>query len=227
VEGGRRTVTDLEPGTSVPGGVTRYRRRPVVVEMLEWTGANAEAVREFCGRGAEGWRFEPPAGAGRAAVWNDQEHAWIPLAVGHRVVKGALGEVWPISPEAVAATYEPADGPTIAAAGPAPDDTPEVSATAPERTEPRPAPSSSGEAIAYAALDRAIQRMRIAEAEVLTMRTELASAQNAIGQVLRKAGSWQMQGGVITTWAVARWLTDALAPWTGKGRSEEGDGREH
>jgi hypothetical protein len=106
-------------------------------------------------------------------------------------------------------------------AGPAPDDTSGVSATAPERTEPRPAPSSSGEAIAYAALDRAIQRMRIAEGEVLTLRTELASAQNAIGQVLRKAGSWQMQGGVITTWAVAQWLTETLAPWTGEVRSEE------
>ena len=43
-------------------------------------------------------------------VWNDQESAWIPCPVGHSVVKGRLGEFYPISPAAIAETYEPADG---------------------------------------------------------------------------------------------------------------------
>jgi hypothetical protein len=98
-------------------------------------------------------------------------------------------------------------------AGTAPDGTPGVSAAAPGRTGPHADPSSSGEAIAYAALDRAVERMRTAEGRLL-------DAQNAIGQVLRKAGSWQMEGGQFAD--VARWLLDALGPWTGRTRSEEG-----
>jgi hypothetical protein len=166
-----------------------------------------------------------------------------------------------------AITPAPADGPAIAAAGSAPDDTSRVSA-APQRhpplraggcwlcgglggiaihitwteargngkplwtaheypsddahpVEPCPvcaAPSSPESPIVHAATERAIQRMRTAEGEVFTLRTELASAQNAIGQVLRKAGSWQMQGGGLDAVAVARWLTDTLGPWTGQGR---------
>jgi hypothetical protein len=217
-------MSSPEPGISVPEGVTRWRRRPVVVEMLEWTGENAEAMRQFCGRGAEGWRFEPPAGAGRAAVWNDQEHAWIPLGIGHRVVRGALGEVYPVSPEAVAATYEPADGPVVAATpsgevGPGAD-TSRALAGADDEARRDPAPSSSGEAIVHAALERAVERMRIAEGEVLMLRTELASTQNAIGTVLRKSYSVRLEEDGPDAVAVG-WLLDALGPWTGRERSEE------
>jgi len=85
------------------------------------------------------------------------------------------------------------------------------------------APSSSGEAIAYAALERAIERMCIAEGEVLTLRTELASAQNAIGQVIRKAQSVRLEKGGEEAVGVD-WLLEELGPWTGETRSGEGEG---
>ena len=102
------TTPDPQPPVPAVPGETRYRKKPVVVETVLWDGTNVDELREFCGSGPEGFLFEPPAGVGRAAVWNDQEHAWIPLPAGHRVVRGLLGEVYPISPEALAATYEPA-----------------------------------------------------------------------------------------------------------------------
>jgi hypothetical protein len=219
-----KTMSEPKPDAPVPEGVTRWRKRPVVVDAIRWTGDNLAEVLEFAGGPYFGAvppedRTEDPDMT--AEVFDKLHSTWVHVYDGQWIIRGVQGELYPIAADVLVATYEPVDGTVAVAAGSVPDDTPEVFAAAPERTEPRPAPSSPGEAIAYAALDRAIQRMRTAEGEVFAVRTELASAQNAIGQVLRKAGSWQMQGGVITTWAVARWLTDTLAPWTGEVRSEE------
>jgi hypothetical protein len=87
-------------------GIRRYRKRPVEVETLEWTGANLEAIRAFAGNE----NLSRPGGAGDLSVWNEQEYDWITVPFGHSIVKGKLGELYPISPEAIAATYEPVDG---------------------------------------------------------------------------------------------------------------------
>ena len=90
--------------------MTRYRKKPVTVETMPWTGDNFAAVREFAGDSAQ-LLTQPYLGLPDVLeVWNDQESAWIPCPVGHSVVKGRLGEFYPISPAAIAETYEPADG---------------------------------------------------------------------------------------------------------------------
>lgn len=99
-------VEPAEPETgSTSQGVTRYRKRPVIVETIRWAGTNLPAIRTFAGEG----NVSCPAG-GHLEVWNDQESAWIPCPLGHSVVKGRLGEFYPISPAAIAETYEPAGG---------------------------------------------------------------------------------------------------------------------
>jgi hypothetical protein len=82
--------------------VTR-RKKPIAVETLEWTGLNAEEMRAFCGDAFD-WRPE-----WTAKVWNMQEGCAIDLRVGHHVVKGPLGELYPLSPAALELTYEPAE----------------------------------------------------------------------------------------------------------------------
>lgn len=91
--------------TSTPQGVTRYRKKPVTVDTIRWTGTNLPAIRAFAGDD----NVMCPAG-GDLEVWNDQESAWIPCPLGHSVVKGRLGEFYPISPAVITETYEPADG---------------------------------------------------------------------------------------------------------------------
>ena len=49
------------------------------------------------------------------------------------------------------------------------------------------------------------------------LKSRLADADNAIGQVLRHAWSWRMQGGLLDVEHVARVLLDELGPWTGAG----------
>lgn len=82
-------------------GVKRFRKKPVEVETLEWTGSNLDAIRAFAGP----VNVSCPGG-GELAIWNDQEDGWIPCPLGHSVVKGKLNEFYPISPAAIAATYD-------------------------------------------------------------------------------------------------------------------------
>jgi hypothetical protein len=88
-------------------GVKRYRKKPVEVQTLEWTGRNLDAIRAFAGE--ERLRYLAGVEDETLHIWNDQENGWIPCPAGHSVVEGRLGEFYPISPAAIAATYEPAE----------------------------------------------------------------------------------------------------------------------
>jgi hypothetical protein len=92
----RMTAMTEQPEAPAPG-VTRWRRKPVEVEALKWTGENAEAIREFTGAPG-GWSLVP---AGWYAVRGEDAYPVL------------------IDPGDLAARYEPA-GETGAPAGPAP-----------------------------------------------------------------------------------------------------------
>jgi hypothetical protein len=63
-----------------------------------------------------------------------------------------------------------------------------------------------------------------AAGEAAGLRSQLASAQNAIGQLIRWSQSVLMEEGRAARKRFARWLLDELAPWTGQERSEEESG---
>ena len=94
---GAALITPAEPA------VKHYRKKPVTVATLEWTGSNIAALREFTGD-----RGYLDRTSGPLRVWNTEEGDWITCPVGHSVVRGRLGEFYPISPAALEATYEPA-----------------------------------------------------------------------------------------------------------------------
>lgn len=95
--------------------IVERTKRPVTVRTRLWTGLNVEEMREFCGLfpgGSVPLFAEPDPADGvyaSARVWNDQEHCWINVPVGHHLVAGPLGEFYPISPAALEETYEPLD----------------------------------------------------------------------------------------------------------------------
>lgn len=88
------------PGTD---GITWWVKKPVQVALLQWTGKNWPAVQRFAGK-----YLTLLADGDVLLLWNEQESCWIRCPLGHYVAKGPLGEVYPISPQALAATYEPA-----------------------------------------------------------------------------------------------------------------------
>jgi hypothetical protein len=82
----------------------RWKKR-LPIEVLPWDETNFKQVREFAGKDRHG-TWNARLDAGLLSVWNDQECAWIAIPVGHRVVKGALGELYPLSPKAYSDTTE-------------------------------------------------------------------------------------------------------------------------
>lgn len=92
------------------GGVQWFRKRPALVPAVPWDGGSREAVEAFAVSpdGRECWRWRDDGGL---ELWNGQEGAWIPCPAGHHVMRGVLGEFYPVSPAALAGTFDPAGGP--------------------------------------------------------------------------------------------------------------------
>jgi len=80
-----------------------FRKKPVVIEALQWTGANVDEVLGFILAQASAYRevdhaimIETREGTMRA-----DRNDWI--------IKGVKGEFYPCKPDIFAATYEPVD----------------------------------------------------------------------------------------------------------------------
>lgn len=90
-----------------------YRKKPVTVSAIRWEGGATDALDEFCGlhwtradaRGVP-WPFDD---AEEVVIYNTLERCWIPCAVGHWIIRGVKGELYPCEHETFIATYEPAD----------------------------------------------------------------------------------------------------------------------
>lgn len=79
----------------------KYRKKPVVIEAVQWRGDNANEVLDFA---------HPTIGV---EVINDQ--VFIPTLEGAMrgdvkdwIIRGVKGELYPCKPEIFEATYEPA-----------------------------------------------------------------------------------------------------------------------
>jgi hypothetical protein len=87
----------------------KFRKRPIVVEAVQWTGHNVAEVTEFAGtyfRTVE-YRADDPQ---RTAEVFDVLHAsWMGLRNGQWVIKGIKGEFYPHDEDTFAEVYEPVD----------------------------------------------------------------------------------------------------------------------
>lgn len=79
----------------------KYRKKPVVIEAVQFTGENAQEI--------VGW-IEEPAAINRAGDIRihtlEGDHRARP---GDWIIRGVKGEFYPCKPEIFEATYEPAD----------------------------------------------------------------------------------------------------------------------
>jgi len=81
-------------------GAMKFRKKPVVIDAIRWTGANSQDVADFCGddvltpiehyKPFQVGTFEGP-------------HCASP---GDWIIRGVAGEHYPCKPEIFAATYE-------------------------------------------------------------------------------------------------------------------------
>lgn len=88
---------------------TLFRKRPIEVEAIRWTGDNEQDLTDFCGRGYFGVidpedRGDDPDQT--AQVLDILHSVWIPFCPGDWVIRGVKGELYPCKADVFAETYE-------------------------------------------------------------------------------------------------------------------------
>lgn len=89
----------------------RFRKKPVEVEAVQWTGDNEAELVTFAG---DRFHVVDPEDRGddpdqTAAVFDTLHNTWVRVYDGQWIVKGVKGEFYPIAPEVLAETYVSVD----------------------------------------------------------------------------------------------------------------------
>lgn len=88
----------------------KYRKKPVVIEAIQWTGLNLEEIKEFVGKDLEYNILDTAWEAGKGAphvlmkihtLEGDHE-----CTKGDFIIKGVNGEFYPCKPDIFEKTYE-------------------------------------------------------------------------------------------------------------------------
>lgn len=78
-----------------------FRKKPVVIEAVRWTGGNVREVMDFMA-----WRNAAHDEVSGLTIHTlEGNHHALP---GDWIIKGVKGEFYPCKPDIFAATYEPA-----------------------------------------------------------------------------------------------------------------------
>lgn len=83
--------------------MSEFRKKPVVIEAVQWTGENKTEIQSFCPVIQDGAPFKTPA------LFIDTAEGVMRADVGDWIIRGVKGEFYPCKPDIFAATYEPAD----------------------------------------------------------------------------------------------------------------------
>lgn len=93
--------------------IIRYRKKPVEVDTIQWTGDNLQDVQAFVGLTPDciqdGFQIKPD---GTAVVWDKLHATWVGVYTGQHIIRGVRGEFYPIAPDVLADTYEPVQAAT-------------------------------------------------------------------------------------------------------------------
>jgi len=76
----------------------KYRKKPVVIEAVKWTGSNTKEINQFA----------MPHGVHGSKVVIQTLEGLMEGIPGDWIIKGVKGEFYPCKPDIFEATYEPA-----------------------------------------------------------------------------------------------------------------------
>ena len=79
--------------------MAKFRKKPVVIEAVQWTGENPEEISRFCGEFVSWDEGEP-----QFATLEGDLYA----ATGDWIIKGVKGEFYPCKPDIFEKSYEAA-----------------------------------------------------------------------------------------------------------------------
>lgn len=81
----------------------KFRKKPVVVEAIQWTGDNAEAISQFVGESLVPLQDEHEE---QTQVGIFTLEGVMTASVGDWIIKGVNGEFYPCKPDIFQKTYE-------------------------------------------------------------------------------------------------------------------------
>ncbi len=91
--------------------VKYYKKRPIVVAAVQWTGDNLDELLDWTG-GHSFWEYsddekrnedDPQA---TAAVYDELHSVWIPVRTEDFILRGTQGEYYPCRKDVFFSTYE-------------------------------------------------------------------------------------------------------------------------
>lgn len=88
--------------------IRRFRKKPVVVEAVQWTGRNLEELKAFTNNQFDTVAPEEAADDPQitAEVWDFLHASWVGVKTGDWVIKGVKGEFYPCDNEGFRETYD-------------------------------------------------------------------------------------------------------------------------
>jgi hypothetical protein len=78
--------------------IKAYKKRPVTIHALQWTGDNYDEVKEFVGESLEAFQF-------RGTIGIHTLEGTMAANAGYYIIKGVRGEFYPCKPDIFEETY--------------------------------------------------------------------------------------------------------------------------
>lgn len=75
----------------------KFRKKPVVVDAIQWTGENHDEIMKFVGNDVS---------RGDGKIYIDTLEGIMSASIGDWVIKGVKGEFYPCKPDIFERTYE-------------------------------------------------------------------------------------------------------------------------
>jgi hypothetical protein len=88
--------------------IRTFRKRPILIEVVRWTGDNLAELVEWAGARNLSYRTDAN-GQPHLRVKVHAEEDWCNCPVGHYVARGVYGEFYPIREDILHATYDEVD----------------------------------------------------------------------------------------------------------------------
>ena len=88
----------------------KFRKRPVVIEAIQWTGNNLREIIDFTGlhESAKKWTWEEYEEVVRIeGLKIFTLEGSLMASIGDWIIKGVVGEIYPCKPDIFEKTYEP------------------------------------------------------------------------------------------------------------------------
>lgn len=86
--------------------MAKFRKKPVVIEAVQWQGHNVDEVGNFMGSLVIGINKLSAAGVTEGSVLIDTLEGTMTASPGDWIIKGVQGEFYPCKPDIFGQTYE-------------------------------------------------------------------------------------------------------------------------